>query len=398
MTRDEYIEANWRRFVEPADAHPEPQRFAESRRVRARARAGMRWDESRQPRAIVCQWALRRMLSTFFGPFLLGRGSTDEMLLWAVALELDEQLPATQTGEMVCRVCSGWGEVIVDIDIGTFIDPAFMTRCRKRGTISIDGSSKIPGLRMAAPNLRESADRRVRIVVQRCVCEHKRKRPHTVQLHRIVEIIAAMRSPRVDDWPAQWLVDIDRREAAGDRSPLEVWWAQFYAWTRGGMVDEQALADALEELARSRRSTMRVTGGTALAELGLDIRVDGENPVEVTFGVDLASGPDSTVSAEVERGPDGSLRTRTLSFPPSSGTSADVLAHVYRRLADEGIRVTGLRLDEVGVGQVHLSYDRAYQWPTRGDDAVLAAARDAVPAGVYVTAGARLRGLEDHYP
>jgi len=44
MTRDEYIEANWQRFVDPADALPEPQRFAEARRNRARIKAGQRWD------------------------------------------------------------------------------------------------------------------------------------------------------------------------------------------------------------------------------------------------------------------------------------------------------------------------------------------------------------------
>lgn len=44
MTRDEYIETNWQRFVDPADALPEPQRLAGARRNRARIKAGQRWD------------------------------------------------------------------------------------------------------------------------------------------------------------------------------------------------------------------------------------------------------------------------------------------------------------------------------------------------------------------
>lgn len=246
MTRDEYIEANWQRFAEPADALPEPQRFAEARRERARTRAGQRWDATRTPSAIVSQWALRRMLSAFLGPLLLGRGSPAERLLWAVALELDEQLPPTKTGEMACRVCSGWGEVIVELD-QTICSPDFFRRARIRG--ATERIRRSPRIRTADhPSSLET-----RMVVDPCACEHKRKRPHTVQLHRIVEAIAAMRSPRVDDWPEQWLVDIDRREAAGDRSPKAVWWAQFFAWTRGGTVDEQALADALEQLVAARQ-------------------------------------------------------------------------------------------------------------------------------------------------
>ena len=145
-----------------------------------------------------------------------------------------------------------------------------------------------------------------------------------------------MRSPRVDDWPEQWLVDIDRREATGDRSPLAVWWAQFFAWTRGGVVDEQVLADALGQLVEARqraaeeqrRARMlqllsepprRVDPwGDAPADHGLDIRVDGENPVGVTFGLDHATGPDATVIAAVERGPDGSLRTLSIGTPWSN--------------------------------------------------------------------------------
>jgi hypothetical protein len=178
-------------------------------------------------------------------------------LLHAIAAEIDNRGATLVPDARVCRACGGRGETIVALDQGRFIDPAFMAACRRNGW---GGTGARQHVRVGADRYRriqESADQTTRIVVLPCDCEPSvdsrlfglvdtNKRPDTVSLAWLVAWLADQRTPAFE-WPAQWLVDMDMREAKGDRSWQAVWWAQFYAWTRGVALDEERLRWALDQ-------------------------------------------------------------------------------------------------------------------------------------------------------
>lgn len=167
-------------------------------------------------------------------------------LLWALAREIDERR-FTPIGR-VCRACGGRGVVIIDLDHGAFIDPAFMARCRRAGRMIIESGSVLADAMFDSGE--QSRQRpHTRIVVERCDCDGP-TRPDTVELHRIVAGLAELPRPRLE-WPDLWLVELDvMLSGTSDRPDWMIrWWLAFREWSHAGKVpDEDALADDLEPL------------------------------------------------------------------------------------------------------------------------------------------------------
>jgi hypothetical protein len=197
------------------------------------------------------------------------RDTPGGLLLYAIAAEIDKRQATVVPGARVCRACGGRGETIVALDQGRFVDPSFINECRRNGWIGRIRES--PGAVWAEYGHTGNVPR-ARIVVTPCVCtgaavpamrigirvmvSHDGSegaevtrlgtRPDTVSLAWLVAYLAEQRTPAFE-WPAQWLVDMDLREANGDTSWVAVWWAQFYAWTRGVALDEARLQWALDQ-------------------------------------------------------------------------------------------------------------------------------------------------------
>jgi hypothetical protein len=203
-------------------------------------------------------------------------------LLHAIASEIDNRGATLVPDARVCRACGGRGETIVALDQGRFIDPAWTMDCIRRGwgrailysdnrprpaRAVVPGSvvfqtamvvlpckcetvpSIIASMTIGAATLRHNG--RIDLTEDVSVEAISRTRRDTVSLAWLVAYLADQRTPAFE-WPAQWLVDMDLREDNGDRSWQAVWWAQFYAWTRGVALDEERLRWA-REVSRAHR-------------------------------------------------------------------------------------------------------------------------------------------------
>ncbi|HVI04127.1 MAG TPA: hypothetical protein VM869_35795 [Enhygromyxa sp.] len=174
------------------------------------------------------------------------------MLLWALALELDER-GATFTGEQVCRECSGRGARIVALDQsvigglrhvpararGTEFD---VTCARNRWTADIVVCPK--------PVHAHDGARTTRLVMMPCpFCAIGRHtRPVTVSLEWLVRKLAAADPFRAEltGWPDAWQAQLDRWQASGETHWRAQWWLAFAEWAVGGKVpDEHQLARLL---------------------------------------------------------------------------------------------------------------------------------------------------------
>jgi hypothetical protein len=192
-------------------------------------------------------------------------GTPGVWLLHAIAAEVDKREATVVPGAKVCRGCGCRGETIVALDQGRFVDPAWTMDCIRRGwgrSILYSDNRPRP-TRAVAPC---GAVFQTAVVVLPCSCRtgvllvtlvagpgpegaeviRLGTRPDTVSLAWLVAYLAEQRTPAFE-WPAQWLVDMDQREANGDRSWVAVWWAQFYAWTRGVALDDERLRWALDQ-------------------------------------------------------------------------------------------------------------------------------------------------------
>jgi hypothetical protein len=224
-------------------------------------------------------------------------------LLWRVADEIDRRQATIVPGSRPCRACGG------------------------RGTFAEWGQQEVGFLLPDATGLpRSLADRETiigreirwdRVLVCDCVFPFSSPdirpecptRPDTVSLAWLVGFLAELPKPAFD-WPAQWLVDLDWREAQGDDSWQAVWWAEFMAWTRGAAIDVDRLQRALDDaylaerlkLAHANRqpsiaaAVRAVVGVTSVCVL--ENRVSGD-PAERSLEVLVEGGEDEAVAAAI---------------------------------------------------------------------------------------------------
>ncbi len=175
------------------------------------------------------------------------------VLLYAIALELDER-EATVAGE-VCRACGDRGEVIVGwyphgtaragwlasvfADVLEAVDD-WANECTSPLSV---GPPPVEGMHATY----DAHEDRL-ILTCPCPCDGP-KRPHTVQLHRLVADLAACSRPRFQ-WPDEWLVRLDMR-LDGNIDWIGRWWVAFCEWTVAGKVpDPRELAKDLGGLFR----------------------------------------------------------------------------------------------------------------------------------------------------
>lgn len=187
------------------------------------------------------------------------RASASILLLWALALEIDERA-ATRTGAKVCCACGGRGEVIVALDHGPFVDPAFIFRCRARNWLHriVESGTTSAAARYGSP---EGIADHTRIVVDPCECWGP-TRPATVSLSDVVRDLASLPRPRFE-WPHEWLVAFDKREAETD-DWVARWWVALREWSCAGKLpaaealaaDLAALLPELEAREQAKRSRM----------------------------------------------------------------------------------------------------------------------------------------------
>lgn len=177
------------------------------------------------------RWVLRRVSGVADILDQILASSLAVALLWAVATELDREAP-THTGEAGCLLCAG------------LLSPFSGWMC----TRLVDARQASLRFPVSRPGPREV------IQLTHCGCDQ-------VRLAELVATVAAMRSPILgDDWPPQWRVEFDQREADGDTSPRAVWWRAFADWIVAGKEpDESGLADLLAD-AMERRQARTYTG------------------------------------------------------------------------------------------------------------------------------------------
>lgn len=225
---------------------------------------------------LIVRWRVARM-----APPITVEGSAGLVILWALALEIDERM-ATPTGEHVCRACGGrereivaWYPTVASYGTRRWIHHRYVEdELFSIQFFDIDewvDSWTYPGPGGDPPDFMPGAVAEyiaenergdgVALVTVPCLCDGP-ARPDTVELHRVVADVAALPRPRFA-WPDAWNPIADEAEARGDW--VGRWWQAFRDWTWAGKLPEAdalaadllALLPELEARERAKREMLK---------------------------------------------------------------------------------------------------------------------------------------------